>query len=56
MENQPPAPDSASEVPFFQKLYDSPFVLLVIGLLVMFVLFTFWGLWEVMNLPQATLP
>ena len=51
-----PAPDTPSEVPFFQRLYDSPFVLLTIGLVVMLVLFTFWGLWEVMSLPQATLP
>jgi hypothetical protein len=26
------------------------------GFAVMLVLFTLWGLWEVMSLPQATLP
>lgn len=46
----------ASEIPFFQRLYDRPFVLLLIGFLVMLVLFTGWGLWEVMSLPAATLP
>lgn len=56
MSEHPPAPDTSSEVPFLQRLYDSPFILLTIGLVVMFILFTFWGLWEVMNLPQATLP
>jgi len=25
-------------------------------MVIMFVIYTFWGLWEVMNLPQATLP
>lgn len=56
MENQQGAPETAPEIPFFQRLYDRPFVLLAFGLLVMLVLFTFWGLWEVLNLPEATLP
>lgn len=43
-------------IPFFQRLYDRPFVLLALGLAVMLVVFTAWGLWEVMTLPQATLP
>ena len=48
--------DTPSEIPFFQRLYDRPFVLLAIGFIVMLVLFTGWGLWEVMSLPMATLP
>ena len=48
--------DHPSEIPFFQRLYDRPFVLLAIGFVVMLVLFTGWGLWEVMSLPMATLP
>ena len=44
------------EPPFFQRLYDSPFLLLGLGMVVMLVLFTFWGLWEVITLPTATLP
>ncbi len=51
-----PRPPSPPPEPFLQRLYDSPFVLLAIGLGVMLVLFTFWGIWEVMSLPQATLP
>lgn len=51
-----PVSDSPSEIPFFQRLYDRPFVLLVIGFAVMLILFTGWGLWEVMSLPTATLP
>ena len=50
------APDTPSEVPFFQRLYDRPFVLLILGIVVMLVLFTGWGLWEVMSLPTAALP
>jgi hypothetical protein len=49
-------PDGAPEVPFLQRLYDRPFVLLILGMAVMLVLFTGWGLWEVMSLPEATLP
>lgn len=48
-------PDSA-EIPFLQRLYDRPFVLLALGLAVMLVLFTGWGLWEVLTLPEAALP
>jgi len=53
----PPADaDTPDGIPFFQRLYDRPFVLLALGLAVMLVVFTAWGLWEVMTLPQATLP
>jgi hypothetical protein len=55
MDPRPPAPDP-EEIPFLQRLYDSPFILLVLGFVVMLVLFTGWGLWEVMSLPTATLP
>lgn len=48
--------DAPPEIPFFQRLYDRPFVLLTIGFLVMLILFTGWGLWEVHSLPPATLP
>lgn len=48
--------DGPPEPPFFQRLYDRPFVLMAIGFVVMLVLFTGWGLWEVMSLPTATLP
>ena len=46
----------APEAPFLQRLYDRPFVLLALGLAVMLILFTGWGLWEVATLPEATLP
>lgn len=49
-------PDSAAEPPFLQRLYDRPFVLLALGLAIMLGVFTFWGLWEILHLPQATLP
>ena len=55
MDDRAPS-DTPSEIPFFQRLYDRPFVLLVIGFVVMLVLFTGWGLWEIASMPTATLP
>jgi hypothetical protein len=48
--------DAPSEIPLLQRLFDRPFLLLVLGMGVMLVVFTGWGIWEVMSLPQATLP
>ena len=44
------------EVPRGQKLFDNPWLLLVAGLVVMFVFYTIWGLYEITSLPQASLP
>ena len=43
-------------VPLGQRLYDRPFLLLAAGVLVMVVLYTLWGLLEILRLPQAPLP
>lgn len=48
--------ENSEKVPFGQRLLDRPFVLLFLGLLVMAVFYTGWGLYEIMSLPQATLP
>lgn len=56
MDAPDPTPRPDDEVPLGQRLYDSPFLLLGAGLLVMFVCFTFWGLWEILSLPDAPLP
>jgi hypothetical protein len=53
----PRADDSSSEeIPWGQRFFDRPFVLLVLGIVVMAVFFTGWGLWEVLSLPPAPLP
>ena len=44
------------EVPLGQRLYDAWWLLLVAGLLVVGVTYAGWGLWEILTLPQATLP
>lgn len=43
-------------IPLGQRLLDSPFLLLAAGMVVMFVFFTGWGLWEIATLPDAPLP
>lgn len=49
--------DHAREpIPLGQRLFDNMFLMLGLGLLVMFVVFTAWGLWEIYSLPTATLP
>jgi len=55
--NRPPSSDEApGEIPIGQRLFDRPFLLLLLGLLVMFVFYTGWGLFEIYNLPEAPLP
>jgi hypothetical protein len=49
-------PTSPAPVPLGQRLFDNIFLLLAAGLLVMFVLYTGWGLWEIVHLPAARLP
>jgi hypothetical protein len=52
------AGESGSDVhlPLGQRLFDNIFLLLVAGLVVVFALYTGWGLWEITSLPPATLP
>lgn len=52
------AKEESRELPisFFQKLYDSPIVLLIMGLVVMFGFYTIWGMFEIMSLKPAPLP
>jgi hypothetical protein len=56
MDDERARPDVPSEIPLLQRLYDRPFLLLVLGMAIMLVVFTGWGILEVMTLPQATLP
>jgi hypothetical protein len=45
-----------TDIPLGQRLMDNPILLLVLGLLIMFVFYTGWGMWEIMSLRQAPLP
>ena len=52
--NPDPAPDERP--PLGQRLLDRPFLLLALGILVMLVFYTGWGLWEIHSLTPAPLP
>lgn len=57
MAGLPHQPNPPNEpVPLGQRLYDSPFLLLIAGILIMVVFYTGWGLWEVLSLQPAPLP
>lgn len=55
-EPRPPESQPEERVPLGQRLYESPFLLLVFAILVMFVFFTGWGVWEILSLSPAPLP
>lgn len=48
--------NETEEIPLGQRLFDSPFLLLGAGLVVMFGFYTIWGLIEIMSLTKAPLP
>lgn len=51
----PPLKDPETPPPM-QRLYDNVFLLLVLGMVIMFAVYTGWGLWEIASMPQGTLP
>ena len=48
--------DAAASPPLFQRLYDNVFLLLALGIVVMLVVYTGWGMWEILTMPAGTLP
>jgi len=42
--------------PLGQRFFDNVFLLLAIGMVIMLVVYTGWGIWEISTMPQATLP
>lgn len=55
-----PSPADSQEpvetLPLGQRLFDNMYLLLALGLVVMFVIFTGWGMWEILSMPPSTLP
>ncbi len=39
-----------------QRLFDNVFLLLGLGIVVMFIVYTGWGMWEILTMPAGTLP
>lgn len=48
--------ETGESIPLGQRLLDSPFLLLALGMVVMLAFYTIWGVIEILGLPQATLP
>ncbi|HET9440347.1 MAG TPA: hypothetical protein VGD27_10665 [Longimicrobiales bacterium] len=44
------------KLPLGQRLFDNWWLLLIVGIVIMAVIYTGWGLWEVTTMPEATLP
>jgi hypothetical protein len=47
---------AAHQIPLGQRLFDNVFLLLVVGIVVMVVFYTGWGIWEALSLSPAPLP
>ena len=56
MDSSPNEPTGDERLPVGQRLFDNMYLLLALGLLVMLVIFTAWGMWEVLAMPKGTLP
>lgn len=57
MASQPPNSVPPSEqVPLAQRLFDNWVLLMIAGIVIMAVIYTGWGLYEVFTMPQARLP
>jgi hypothetical protein len=52
----PAPPTEREQVHPIQRLMDNPWLLLVLGLVVPFLSYTVWGLYEVMSVKEALLP
>lgn len=55
MPESPPA-GAEEELPLMQRLFDNVWLLLVLGIVVMFVVYTGWGMYELLSMPVGTLP
>ena len=56
MRDTPDPPASSDRIPLGQRVFDNVFLLLALGIAIMALLYTGWGLWEITSLPQSRLP
>jgi len=57
MDQSPDGPPETPEpIPLGQRVFDNMYLLLILGVLVMLVVFTGWGMWEILSMPKGTLP
>ena len=48
-----PSEDPNEPVPWMQQLLDNPFLLLFLGVLIPMVLYTLWGVIDILTIPLA---
>ncbi|HJR63222.1 MAG TPA: hypothetical protein VJ803_05925 [Gemmatimonadaceae bacterium] len=56
VDDPPQAERDEGKVPLGQRLYDNVFLLLILGVVIMAVVYTGWGLWELIVMPAGSLP
>ena len=56
MTSPDPPTESTERPPLGQRLFDNVFLLLALGMVIMFIVYTGWGLWEILTMPDASLP
>lgn len=54
--NDDAAPRAPDDLPLGQRLFDNWLLLMIAGIVIMAVIYTGWGLWEIATMPEATLP
>ena len=47
------SPAQEEQIPLMQKLLDNPFLLLFIGVMVPMLVYTLWGILEILTVPLA---
>ncbi len=50
---QTAAEDPLEPIPFMQQLLDNPFILLFLGVMVPMVVYTLWGVIDILTVPLA---
>ena len=53
MSNHPSHDDENDPVPWMQQLLDNPFLLLFLGVAIPMVVYTVWGVYDILTLPTA---
>ena len=56
MDTRPDPHSAATPIPLGQRLYDNVYLLLILGIVVMALFYTGWGLWEITTLRSRPLP
>jgi hypothetical protein len=54
--SHPPIEGGDVPIPLGQRLFDNMFLLLVVGIVVMLLVYTGWGYYELLTMPHGTLP